>query len=253
MSQPLPVREQLKALEHLQELDLKIDSLKKQKASFPNALRALDDAWNRLQSQTKAKQNEIDDIEKAKRQTQAAIDLNNDRVTRANSKLESVQNGQEFQAANKEIEQLKKLNLSLEEQLKKSDTDIKTASESLEKLKEDSEKAAGERTTQSSALSTQGTDLDGQIAELMATRKPQAEKVDKRILAQYDRVRMARAGLGLVPAVGGRCKGCNMVVPPQLYNEIHRANSIHDCPSCHRILFVPMSGQSGEAPAPQQG
>ena len=46
------------------------------------------------------------EVEKVQRQTQAALDLNKDRLARANTKLESVQNSQEFQAANKEIDQL---------------------------------------------------------------------------------------------------------------------------------------------------
>ena len=43
MSHPLPLKEQLRALEHVQEIDLKIDGLKKNKGTLPAALRALDD------------------------------------------------------------------------------------------------------------------------------------------------------------------------------------------------------------------
>ena len=43
MTQALALREQLKALENLQEIDLKIDSLKKNKGGLPAALKALDD------------------------------------------------------------------------------------------------------------------------------------------------------------------------------------------------------------------
>ena len=42
MTQPLPLREQLKALEHLQELDLKIDRLKQNKNALPQALKTMD-------------------------------------------------------------------------------------------------------------------------------------------------------------------------------------------------------------------
>jgi predicted nucleic acid-binding Zn-ribbon protein len=233
------LREQLRALEHLQELDLKIDSLKKQRTALPNALKTVDDSLNRLKATTHLKKTALEEVDKVNRQTRAALDLNNDRLTRANSKLEGVHNTQEFQAANKEIEQLKKMNLSLEEQTKKSVSDTENLNKELIDLGAQLEKVQADRDSQAAVFSGQTGQLDGEIKSLTDNRTQYTSIVDTRTVALYDRVRAARAGLGIVPAVGGRCKGCNMVVPPQLYNEIHRANQLHSCPSCHRILFVP--------------
>jgi predicted nucleic acid-binding Zn-ribbon protein len=234
----------MKALEHLQELDLKIDALKKKKGSIPAALKALEDSFNKTRQAVEAKKNAIGEIEKVQRQTKAALDLNNDRMTRANSKLEAVGNSQEYQAASKEIEQLKKLNLSLEEQMTKSAKDIEAGNQDLVGLNEAMIKAQGERDAQASALAGEGGKFDTEINALAAERDQYVSQVDKRILAQYDRVRVARGGLGLVPAVGGRCKGCNMMVPPQLYNEVQRGSNVQACPSCHRLLFVPNAGEN---------
>jgi uncharacterized protein len=231
----------------LQELDLKIDSLKKRKDGLPIAMKALDDAFTRLQHQVDAKKNAIGEIEKTQRQTQAAMDLNKDRLTRATSKLESVQNSQEFQAANKEIDQLKKLNSSLEEQIKKSKEDIESGNKDLTALDAQYAKVKGERDAQSAVLSGQSGQLDEEIAAFNVERKKYTTTIDSRVLAQYDRVRGARGGVAFVPAVGGRCSGCNMMVPPQLFNEIQRATAIQACPSCHRILFVPAQSKSDES------
>src|SRR4051794_17188506 len=108
VTQPLPLREQLKALEHLQELDLKIDALKKRKSGLPIALKAVEEQYQKALGAVRIKNTAIEDIEKAMRQSQAALELNRDRIARANAKLEVVQNGQEFNAANKELDQLKK-------------------------------------------------------------------------------------------------------------------------------------------------
>ena len=109
----------IESLENLQEIDLKVDSLKKNRSALPAQIKALDDGVSKLRISTELKKNAILEIEKSQKQTQAAQDLNRDRLTRANSKLEAVANSQEFQAANKEIDQLKKLNASLEEQSNK--------------------------------------------------------------------------------------------------------------------------------------
>jgi uncharacterized protein len=241
VTQPRPLREQMKALEHLQELDLKIDVLRKKKGSIPAALKALEDSFAKTRTAVDAKKNAITELEKVQRQTKAALDLNGDRMTRASTKLEAVGNSQEFQAANKEIEQLKKLNLTLEEQIKKSASDIEAGNKELVSLSENLEKAQNERDAQASALSSEGGKFDTEIAALVNERAQFVAQVDKRMLAQYDRVRVARGGLGLVPALGGRCKGCNMILPPQLYNEVQRASNVQACPSCHRLLFVPVA------------
>jgi predicted nucleic acid-binding Zn-ribbon protein len=240
------LKEQLKSLEHLQELDLKIDALKKQKAGLPSQLKSLEDSFGKASKAATAKRSAIEDLEKARRQAQAAIELNNDRLARASSKLESVQNSHEYNAANKEMDQLKKSNTELETQIKKLTQDIDAGNKALSGVDEELGKAQTARDSQAGAISGQESQLDSQISSLNQERGQYTTNVDKRILAQYDRVRVARGGLGIVPAVSGRCKGCNMVVPPQLYNEVQRGNHLQMCPSCNRILYAPATGQPSE-------
>ena len=244
MSQPLPLVEQLKNLECLQELDLKIDSLKKDQTSLPAGLRSIDELLSKLQNTMDLKKHQISEIDKAHRQTKAALDLNRDRLGRSNTKLEGVHNSQEFQAANKEIEQLKKLNGTLEEQDKKANVGLEVLQKEVATLTAEFEKLKGQRDSQATVLSGQDTQFKTDIATLMAERLKFSSKVEPKILSQYERVRPARGGLGIVPAIGGRCKGCNMMVPAQLYNEVQRGSTLHSCPSCHRLLFVPMASTS---------
>ncbi|MGZ3687856.1 MAG: zinc ribbon domain-containing protein [Bdellovibrionota bacterium] len=245
MTQPRPLREQLKALEHLQELDLKIDSVRKNRDSIPGALKALEDNLAKAKSMVLSKQTVITEAEKVQRQTQAAMDLNRDRQARSNTKMDNVHNSNEFNAANKEIEQLKKVSATLEEQNKKSTVEIEAHTKELGNLSEQVTKAEQERNAKAEQLSSQTSKLEKEIQSLMSERGQYTTMVERGILSVYDRVRGARGGLGIVPAVGGRCKGCNMVVPPQLYILVQRAIEMQACPSCHRILFVPApSGES---------
>jgi predicted nucleic acid-binding Zn-ribbon protein len=248
VSQLLPLVEQLKNLEHLQELDLKIDSLKKGQGSLPANLRLIDEALNKLKVSSDSKKNTISELEKAHRQTQAAMELNRERLTRSNSKMEAVHNSQEFQAASKEIEQLKKLNITLEEQDKKSTLELEAIQKELVSIGEQHDKLQADRKAQAAVLSGQENKFNNDIASLTTERTQYSTGVDPRTLAQYNRVRSQRAGIGIVPAIGGRCKGCNMMVPPQLYNELHRGTALHNCPSCHRILYVPSTGAAEKAP-----
>lgn len=237
MSQ-IPLREQLKALEHLQELDLKIDQLKKTKGGMPAALKALEDALAKAKAQVDTKKAASAEIEKNLRQSRAALEINNDRLGRSNARLEGVQNSNEFTAVNKEIEQLKKFATSLDEQIKKADQELQSVTKEIDALTEKQVKAQEERDAQAGALSAEGGKVDEQIGKLTAERAQFTVKVEVRTLAQYDRVRGARAGLGIAPAIAGRCKACNIMIPPQQFNELCKGTTLHSCPSCYRILFV---------------
>lgn len=250
MTQFLPLRDQLKTLEHIQELDLKIDNLKKNKAALPVSLKELDDSINKINSAMGVKKSALAEIEKVDRQTSAALDLNKDRMSRSSTKLDGVKNSQQFQAASKEIEQIKKLNATLEEQQKKSSQEVSGLQQEISVYMQQIEKIKQERDAKASLVSEQDGKLNADIAQLNSERGALAAQMEVKILNQYDRVRGARAGVGIVPATGGRCKGCNMVVPPQLFNQIQKGVDLYDCPSCHRILFVHQDPQpSASVPA----
>ena len=246
MTQSSSLKDQLKALESLQEIDLKIDQLKKTKNDLPGTLRTLDTQLAQAKAAVDAKKKAFDEIEKTAKQSHAALDLNKDRMARSTSRLEGVKNTQEFQAANKEIDQLTKLNAQLQEQLKRSDADGEAFKKDIENLSASFDKLQGERDAQVALVSGQNSKLDEEINLIMKERHALAKQVPMPILTRYDRVRGARAGLGIVAAIGGRCKGCNMVVPPQLYNMVQKALELQACPSCHRILFMPASAETND-------
>ena len=238
MNQALSLVEQLKNLAHLQEVDLKIDSIKKSQQSLPAGLKAADESVKRIQTLLNAKKTADAELDKSMKQTQAAWDLNQDRLTRSQSKLEAVQTSQEFQAVNKEIEQLKKLNASLDEQRKKLSAEREAVAQEMTQLEDQLKKLNQERDAQSQVLNGQDRQLRGDLETLLGERSQFTQAVEGRLLTQYDRIRAVRGGIGIVAALGGRCKGCNMMVPAQLFNELQRGSALHCCPSCSRILYV---------------
>jgi hypothetical protein len=239
VNQPLSLVEQLKKLEQLQELDLKIDRIRKDQKILPAALKTAEEALKKVRAALTLKHSQLAELEKVGRQTQAAVDLNQERLSRSGAKLESVQNTQEFQAASKELEQLKKLALSLEEQKKKSTSDLETAQKDLVAIQQEVEKLDSEHGRQSESLLGQNQALGTDLNQLLSERTQFLVGVETRIVSQYDRIRIARGGVGIVPAVGGRCRACNMMVPPQVFIELQRGSVLHQCPSCNRILFAP--------------
>jgi hypothetical protein len=46
-----------------------------------------------------------------------------------------------------------------------------------------------------------------------------------------------KAGQAMSPVRDGQCQACRLSVPPQLYNELQRADKLMVCPNCARIMY----------------
>ncbi len=87
-------------------------------------------------------------------------------------------------------------------------------------------------------------------AEIEVAEKTAAEirvKVEKRLLATFDRIAKMRSGVAVarVAMVGPQtaaCSSCNVRLRPQLLSDLRLSREILQCESCKRILFWDGSG-----------
>ena len=79
---------------------------------------------------------------------------------------------------------------------------------------------------------------DGAVQELEGKRAKTATSVDKVLLQRYDTVKKRRLPAIAAVHAPGTCQGCNMNVPPQLYNTLRSTLGTDVCPSCHRIIYA---------------
>ena len=48
---------------------------------------------------------------------------------------------------------------------------------------------------------------------------------------------LASQGRAVVSVKNGTCQGCNMNIPPQLFNLLQRGDSIELCGNCNRTIY----------------
>ena len=63
------------------------------------------------------------------------------------------------------------------------------------------------------------------------------ERISKDVLPIYQNI-SSKNGQALALVVNEVCTGCNMNIPPQLYNHVLTEQEILQCPSCKRILYT---------------
>lgn len=78
-----------------------------------------------------------------------------------------------------------------------------------------------------------------ELSELPAQRHEAASAVDPKLLPDYDYVRSRRAGAAVVTLERGVCPGCRMSVPPMLQSRIREGSTVVRCENCGRFLCWP--------------
>jgi hypothetical protein len=76
------------------------------------------------------------------------------------------------------------------------------------------------------------------LVDLESKRVAVAAGLDAGLLNIFDQVKAKQDNQVAIVAVRNAvCQGCNMNIPPQVYNELQRCDSLRYCPSCFRIIY----------------
>jgi len=77
------------------------------------------------------------------------------------------------------------------------------------------------------------------LAELDMEGAEVSRLIDPELLKRYLIIKeQSPGGLAVVLVKDAVCHGCNVNIPPQLYNELFRCDSLRFCPNCQRIIYI---------------
>lgn len=231
------MREKLKALAELQNVDLEVASLRKAADVHPRQIAELERELGVARSLIEAERARLTDMERQKTQLEQNITDEKDKVKKWEARLSEQRSTREYSALAREIDIAKKANLTMAEELAELTKQLGAAREAI-KAKE------AEYATKQQGLSGRMAELRGKLGEaesqvkaLEGRRAGVSSGVDANLLRRYESIRKKKLP-ALVGVVAGTCQGCNMNVPPQLYNQLRTSLGTDVCPSCHRIIYA---------------
>lgn len=231
-------KQELQVLAHIQDLDLKIDALKKGKDSLISGLSELDSLIQAAERAHQSQSKVLIGLEKGRDQIVGFREANRRRFADISAAMIESRSQEAFQAKKKEAEELQQFDNSLVEREKQYAQDIETAKKELDPLLLNLNKLTEEKNSKVGDLSRKANEMNANIVSLLAERKTFTTQVAARTMGQYDRVRLLRGGIALAMASKGRCLGCNVAMPSKLYSDLLHASEMHICPRCHRIIYV---------------
>jgi predicted nucleic acid-binding Zn-ribbon protein len=230
------LNEQLRLLRELQDVDLELKAIEADKERYPREIRDLDEKLASEKEMFTKNGERIELLEKERRQKEGDLELEQERMKKAQAKLYDVKTNKEYQALLVEIDTFREVSSQREieilEIMDETDELKKEYRRMEEELHETEERIGAEKKKLEESLGK----VDGALTGKKRKRTMVAKKLSPELNALYQTLKEKRR-TAVVPARFGACQGCNMKIPPQMFNEVQKNEAIIVCPSCHRILY----------------
>jgi predicted nucleic acid-binding Zn-ribbon protein len=230
------LRDQLRRLEELQQHDARIQELENALKAIPAKLATTQADLARVEAMLNSERSALGDTEKYYAEQKGLLGDDEQQVSSAKHKLSQAKNSKEYMAAQREIEQRRESVAGREGEITKLVEAVDAKKKLLADRSADVQALKDSIQKDSDAARARMTELEGKIAALRGERDALAAGIKPEMLKRYSTIRRRR-GLAVVSVRNGTCQGCNMNIPPQLYNTLQRGQTIETCPSCHRIIY----------------
>ena len=151
--------------------------------------------------------------------------------------MTAVKTNKEYQAALKEIEAIERQNSKIEEQILTIMEEAETLTIKHETTEEHFKLTEKETAEEKKKLEKQIMECTQAIKEQQKMAEEFIAQIKPEVLDRYRRIKQKRPEFTVVAVENSCCLGCNMNVPPQLFNEVKKCQKIITCPHCSRILY----------------
>jgi predicted nucleic acid-binding Zn-ribbon protein len=230
------LKEQLRLLEDLQRHDARLQEYEQALKALPEKLASLKADLAKVEALLAKERQDLADTEKFKSEQQSNLKSDQASMDKSKVKLSAVKTGKEHMAAQREIEANKKSSAEREGEIARIGDAIDNQRKKIEAHEGDLKQLRDVVAKEEAATNARMDEIKAKIAADKVERDEAASKIDGPLMKRYGAIKMRR-GLAIVPVVSGTCKGCHMSIPPQLFIQLQRANTIETCPTCNRLIY----------------
>ena len=230
------MREELLALAKLAEMDDSARDIDAELKQIPQSLEELRESVQTLETMLAQERQQLAEAEELKVQQGAELKERNEGLQRARKKIAQASSIREADAGEREVEANRRAMREREEELGRIGQAIEAKTASLAEREKDFDEAKGVLQSNEESSKARIAELEEQRGKLLDGREGLAAKVPKSVVKRYERLKTGITNVVIIIS-DGTCTGCRMALPPQLTIELQRANDLHQCPHCRRIII----------------
>jgi len=243
------IRDQIAPLEELATIDDDLRRLEEQIGKQRGSLEGMRAEARDLEARLKADREMLSMMEKTRSELQIEVRQMTQQIERSREKLQRSRNERESNAAQREIEELRKLHRDREEEVERLNSATEAAKKSI-----DATDAKHRNIVQQIEGTVEGTtrqleDAEAQRAVRVKERELAVKKLPTVLYRRYESVRTRRPH-PIAATHDGTCLGCHLTIPPMMFQKMLRQAEFEQCPHCRRILYytpAPVRAPDGDA------
>lgn len=228
---------QVEQLKVLQKVDDDILLLEVEIDQAPKDVADLESRHTSLEKRKEQLEEKLVLLQEQQKKLEFEIEEDGVKVKKSKSKLMLVGTTKEYHAMMREMDSLEKLNRLREEEkitvLEETTRQNEMLVETNEKIEALNVELEEKRVGLKAKLTSAQTKLD----KLNRQRGKCGLVVPAPILGRYEFIRSRLAHPVIVPVMEAVCTGCNIMIPPQVYNSLQEGKQIISCPNCQRLTY----------------
>jgi len=231
------VHPDLQKVIELQQVDLKIAELSAQIDALPAQIQTLESQLNNFLKAHEDRKLRLAANQKERKELEGEVQIIRQKISKHKDQLYEVKTNEQYRAMLKEIEgeegNISKIEDRILEKMLEAEDLQKCVAEAGAQLEGEKARVAAETRR---LESERQKDLEER--ELLTTRREElAAALGDDVGTLYERIRRGRRGLAVAEVREGMCTACNVLLRPQLYNEVRTNQAILTCDNCARILY----------------
>jgi len=230
------VREQLLALDELARTDLAQRQVDVELNEIDAGLASLRDAVNHIKSLLERERTALQSAETLRASHVVELEGIAEKAKRNTQLRENARNNREMEATQRALDELKRQREERTAEAERLQAVIVDTRAQIARHAGEFDELVTELANAEAHGAARSATLRAQKAEGQGVRNEVAKKVRADLFRIYTMV-FNRRGSGVAELDGRNCRACNIMIPPQLQNQVLAADKIFQCPSCQRFLL----------------
>jgi predicted nucleic acid-binding Zn-ribbon protein len=221
----------------LQSVDYDLGELERSKDYLPEMINNLEEEINQTRQALQDSEKELEELTLRNKRLDLELATLNQDLVKFQKQMMEIKTNKEYDAMTNEITD-RKLKISAnEEETLHILTQIDDLKEKVKGYRQKLEEIEQTNKDQLVHLREELNSIDEKIKIKKGDRKNVTVRIDKRLLATYERVRKGRGNQVVVTIKKRACGACYKGIPPQVIQEIRKGDIIYTCDNCGRILI----------------
>jgi predicted nucleic acid-binding Zn-ribbon protein len=238
---------QIEALERLAELDAELLTLDTALGQEREALDKRRGQLSKLDEKIAVSKASIADMERTRNELHTEARQMSTQMERSREKLARCRTEREVNAAQREVEELRKLYRDREIEVEKLSGLVDQARSECETTEKERNGIAAELGSTEGDVTTKLGQLEAEATVKRKTRGGLIEKVQPVLFRRYETVRKKK-GSAIAHLTDGTCSQCHIRIAPMQFQKLMRGDDFDQCPSCARIIYYrPPGADSAES------